>query len=191
MSLQLLTPPEAEPVTVDEMKKQLNLDHDEDDVYLGQLILAARRYAETCLNRQLVSATWVKRFDFFPCYTIQVPLPPLVSVTTLKYIDTGGTLQTLVANTDYEVDIRSTPGRICPAYQKQWPSTRDVMNAVELTFVAGYGEPDDVPEEIRYGIKLLVSEMYDKREPTVTGTIIQDVQAIKHLLMSAQWGCYA
>lgn len=190
MSLQLLTPPEAEPVTVDEMKKQLNLDHDEDDVYLGQLILAARRYAETCLNRQLVSATWVKRFDRFPCYTIHVPLPPLVSVTTLKYIDTGGTLQTLVADTDYQVDVRGEPGRICPAYQKQWPSTRDVMNAVELTFVAGYGEPDDVPEEIRTGIKLLATTLYENRGLTAEQAM-QISPVVGTFLMSAQWGCYA
>lgn len=191
MALQLVTPPTVEPVTVDEMKLHCRIDHDDEDVAIGQYIVAARKYAETQLRRQLCTATWKLYLDCFPCWQIDVPLPPLVSVTTLTYTDTGGTTQTLTENTHFIKDIYSEPGRITPAYQQTWPSTRDVMNAVALTFVAGYGDPDDVPEPIRFGIKLLVAEMYDKREPTVTGAIIASVPGIQHLLMSEQWGSYA
>ncbi len=190
MSLELSTAPTVEPVDVEEMKDHLRIDHSDDDVLLGQYIRAARLFAETKLSRTLCTSTWKLRLDAFPCWEIEVPRPPLVSVTTLAYIDTGGTSQTLTENTHFVKDIYSEPGRITPAYNQVWPATRSIVNAVTLTYVAGYGDPDDVPESIRYGIKLLVAEMYDKREPTAANAV-QLVPGINHLLMSESWGRYA
>lgn len=191
MGLYLVTAPTVEPVTVDEIKVHCRIDSDDEDVAIAQMIVAARKFAETKLNRQLCTATWRLYMDSFPCWQIDVPLPPLVSVTTLTYTDAVGTTTTLTENTHFIKDIYSEPGRITPAYGLTWPSARCVMNSVALTFVAGYGDPDDVPESIRYGIKLLVAEMYDKREPTVTGAVIAQVPGIEHLLMSESWGSYA
>lgn len=191
MSLELVTPPTAEPVTVDEVKTHLRIDNDAEDVYIGLLISAARGYAETYLRRQLCTATWKLRMDCFPCGAIQVPLPPLQSVTTLAFTDSSGSPATLTENTHFTKDIYSEPARIVPAYGRTWPATYGVPNAVTLTFVAGYGDATAVPPEIRYGILLLVAEMYDKREPTVTGSIIANVPVINTLLGSASWGCYA
>ncbi|MBL0317725.1 MAG: phage head-tail connector protein [Alphaproteobacteria bacterium] len=44
----------CEPVSVAQVKKQLRINHDEDDAYLAQLIKAARIKAELFLNRKLV-----------------------------------------------------------------------------------------------------------------------------------------
>lgn len=191
MSIELFTAPTSEPVTVDEVKAHLRIDHDDEDVYLGLLITAARRYAETWLRRQLITATYKLRLDCFPCWEIEIPRPPFVSVTTLTYLNTSNISTTLTENTHFTKDIYREPGIIFPAYGLTWPSTYDVPNAVTLTYVAGYGDATDVPEEVRYGILLLVGEMYDKREPTVTGTIINNVPVINTLLGSASWGSYA
>jgi len=191
MALELITPPTVEPVTVDDVKNHLHLDHDDEDVYIGLLIRAARGYAETRLRRQLVTATWKLHLDCFPCGCIDVPVPPLVSVTTLTYIDAGGATVTLAENTHFVKDVYREPGRVYPAYNQTWPSTRYFPNSVALTFVAGYGDPADVPSEIKYGILLLVAEMFDKREPTVTGATVAAVPQISTLLDSCSWGSYA
>ena len=69
-------------------------------------------------------------------------------MTTLKYVDTSGTLQTLVQDTDYQVDADSEPGRLLPFPGKYWPPTRRQANAVQVTFVAGYGLAAAVPDTI-------------------------------------------
>lgn len=190
MSLELFTAPTTEPVTVDEVKAHLRIDHDDEDVYLGLLITAARRYAETYLNRQFITATYKLRLDCFPCWEIQIPRPPFVSVTTLAYLNTSNVSTTLTENTHFTKDIYSEPGTIFPAYGLTWPTTYGVPNAVTLTYVAGYGDADDVPAEVRYGILLIVARMYDSREGVVPSSVSDD-KVINTLLGSASWGCYA
>lgn len=190
MALSLVTAPTSEPVGLAEIKDHLRIDGDAEDNLLNVCIRAARIYAETYLRRQLVTATWRLTLDCFPCWTIEVPLPPLVSVATLTYLDTGGVSTVLTENTHFIKDIYSEPGRITPAYGTNWPATRGVLNSVTLTYVAGYGTAEDVPETIRYGIKLLIAEMYDKREPTVVGSIINAVPALNTLLGSESYGSY-
>lgn len=124
------------------------------------------------LNRALVSQTWDLVLDRFPqagdrpdfvdareAEAIIVPLPPLQSITHIKYVDTAGTTQTLAA-TDYTVDAKSEPGRITSAWGKFWPSTRDVVNAVEVRLVAGYGAASTVPEVLKTALKMLVLDAY-------------------------------
>lgn len=190
MSLELVTPPTVEPVTVDEVRRQLRLDHDEEDVLIGQKITSVRRIAEIRLRRQFITATWCLRLDCFPCWEINVPLPPLVTVTTLQYINTGGTTSSLTENTHFKKDVHREPGIIYPAYGQTWPSTRDEPNAVILTYTAGYGDPSDVPENIRDWIKAAAALAFDRRELAVE-VALKEVGFLDSLLMCESWGSYA
>lgn len=95
-------------------------------------------------------------------YEFYLPKPPLVTVDSLKYIDTDGVQQTLAAD-QYIVDSTSEPGRVTPAYGLTWPATRDQINAVELTFTCGYGTDASVPEGIKRWMLLRIGAMYDQR----------------------------
>lgn len=99
-------------------------------------------------------------------YEILLPQPPLISVDSVKYIDVDGNLQTL-ASTDYKVDTVTEPARLVPAYGKNWPATRNEINAVEVTFTCGYGAAAAVPEAIKAWIKLRLGAMYENRESDV------------------------
>lgn len=137
------------------------------DPLLAALLTAARLNLEGrdgWLNRAFVTQTWELMLDRFPLGAIEVPLPPLQSVTSLKYLDTAGVEQTL-ATDKYRVDVASVPARITPAYAAIWPSTYAVMNAVTVRFVAGYGAAAAVPEGIKVGIKALTAHFYEHREP--------------------------
>jgi uncharacterized phiE125 gp8 family phage protein len=174
--LVLVTPPAIEPVTVAEAKDWARITTSAEDDVVEMLLLAARRQVEsTELRRALNTQTWDYFLDAFPCDhggRIRVPRPPLQSVTSIKYIDTGGA-QVVLAASEYQVDAKSQPGRVYPAWGKSWPATRDVPNAVELRFVAGYGNAiEDVPEEIRQAIKVMVNTGFQNREEIVTGTIV-------------------
>jgi uncharacterized phiE125 gp8 family phage protein len=163
----LTTAPTEEPVSLDEVKAHVLVDHSADDIYLNSLIVAARMHVENYLQRALVTQTWDLYLDAFPD-EIEIPLPPLVSITHIKYYDTGGTLQTL-SESNYTVDTYSQPGRVVLAYSCSWPATRSIINAVTIRFVAGYGAASAVPRHIRQAILLKVADLYENRGDVAAG----------------------
>ena len=169
----IVTEPTAEPLTLTEVKDSLRDTPVEDDALVSVLITAARRAAEAHTHRVFVTQTWDYFADKFPASAItflELPRPPLVSVTSIKYTDTDGVQQTWDSS-KYVVDTHAERGRILPAWSEIWPSTRQVMNAVEIRFVAGYGVPDDVPEDIRTAMLLQINHLYDHRQSVVIGAI--------------------
>lgn len=99
-------------------------------------------------------------------YEIFLPFPPLQSVSSIKYIDTDGVQQTLDP-TLYTVDTVSEPARITPAYGTTWPAIRNQINAVEVTFVCGYGAAANVPQGIKSWMLMRIGAMYENREELV------------------------
>lgn len=172
MALSLVTAPAIEPVTVAEARAHLRIDGNDHDDVIARLIRAARRRAEAATRRALVTQTWDLTLDDFPCWAIEMPRPPLVSVTHIKYYDTTGAQQTLSAAL-YLVDSKSEPARITPAYGQSWPMTRDQVNAVEVRFVAGYGADTAVPDDIKAAILLMVGHLFEHREE------VSDLQTYK------------
>lgn len=171
MGLVQTAAPASEPITLTEAKLHLRVDTSADDALITSLIEAARQAAESFCARQFVTATWQYTLDAFPeDDTINLPRPPLQSVTTLKYVDTAGATQTLSAS-KYTVDTSKFVGRIVPAYGESWPSTYGHIEDVEVTYVAGYGAAAAVPEAIKAAIKLLVADMYEHREAGTEGRV--------------------
>ncbi|KKM71081.1 hypothetical protein LCGC14_1434200 [marine sediment metagenome] len=167
MALKLVTGPVVEPVSLGNMKEHLRIvDFIIDDDYISLLIKAARESAETFQSRSFITQTWDLFLDEFPERDpiIRVPKPPLQSVTTVKYTDASGVVQELVAVTDYQVDTKSEPGRISPAFGMVWPVTRAVLNAVEIRFLSGGIAAADVLEKIKMAIKQIVAHWYEHRE---------------------------
>ena len=163
MPLTLATAPVIEPVTVAQARAHLRIDGNDHDDVIAQLVRAARRRAEAHTRRALVTQTWDLTLDDFPLWQIDVPRPPLQSVTHIKYIDTAGVQQTL-SSVLYTVDTKSEPGRITPAYGQSWPTARDQVNAVEVRFVAGFGMDSAVPDDIKSAILLMVGHLFEHRE---------------------------
>jgi uncharacterized phiE125 gp8 family phage protein len=165
----LKTAPAVEAVELGDAKDHLRVAFSDDDRYISDLISTARRYAEDLQRRALITQTWTLWLDRFPSGdSIELPSPPLQSVTHLKYTDSDDSESTFSAD-DYIVDTASTPGNIVLAYGSSWPTvTLKPVNAIEIEFVAGYGAyPLAVPFETRAGILLLVSHWYEHREPIV------------------------
>jgi uncharacterized phiE125 gp8 family phage protein len=171
MMLSLVTSPPVEPISLAEAKAHLRVEHDSEDVLIDIIIGAARGAAEEYTQRALVTQTWDLKLDGFDD-VIEVPRPPLQAITSVKYVDQNGTLQTLSAATDYQVDLPdgpyAQPGRIMPAYQMTWPIARKVFNAIEVRFVAGYGFAADVPKQIKQAMLLIIGHLYENREMVAT-----------------------
>mgnify|MGYP001579719481 FL=1 len=169
--------PSDEVITRAEARLHLKIDSDQtaDDALIDLLTTAAREDAEDFCNRCFVYSTWELRLDEFPSRAyneILLPRPPLISVNSVKYIDANGATQTLGSDNWY-VDAKSEPARLRPAYGLAWPATRAQMNAVTVSYLAGYppieaGSPLDtttnVPAAAKAAVKLILGHLYANRE---------------------------
>lgn len=153
--------PTQMPVTLDDVKDRLRISGSDSDGELLISVNAATDYCQEYQWAQYCTATFSERFDRFPS-EILLRRSPVQSVSSVAYVDTAGSTQTLVANTDYTVDIYSKPARIVPAYGKFWPSTRGHVNDVTVTYVGGYGTAADVPDEIRMAVMLKTAQLYEE-----------------------------
>lgn len=132
------------------------------DPMIGRFITTARQMAEQHLKRYLITQTVDAYFDDFVSNRT-IYLPPLASVTSIKYIDTDGVEQTLSAS-NYLVDAVSRPAQIEEAYGMSWPSVRSQRNAVVVRFVAGYGDAaTDVPACIKDWMLFHINTMWETR----------------------------
>lgn len=161
--------PASEPVTLAEAKAQCRVDGSDSDTELNIYILAARTFVEEYCGIKLVSQTVLMQAHSF-CDLIDLPTAPLISVTSVKYLDADGVEQTLdaavyeVVNTGLEPQIRRKVGQV-------WPTIRIcVSDAVRVTAVVGYAT---VPEPIRAAIMLIISSWFDNRSvgPVPDGAI--------------------
>lgn len=162
-SNEVSTGPAIEPVSVAEAKRNCDIDDSYRDVDISRWIVEARKQVEHDSRLSLVNQTWVKKLDSFPAESYITLRKPLVSVTSLAYVDTGGSSQTW-ASSNYEVD--TARGLLWLAYSISWPNIRDIQNAVTVTYVSGHGAATStVPEAAKSAILLMVKHRFENAGP--------------------------
>lgn len=182
--------PNAEPVTLEEMKEHLRVDWDDEDTYISDLITACRRLAGDWGNRSFVNEKWDEYFDQWPKGTNEMRLQkaPLQSVSSIIYVDTASATQTW-ASTNYTVVTASEPGRVVLKWAGSWPTnTLRPGLPIRVRYTSGYGtSAADVPQETKLLIKSLVAHFYENREPVIRGTIASKIPYhLETLLMQNQ-----
>ena len=192
MSLKRTVEPTELPLSLEEVQDHIRWESTAADQ--AQIMIYMRSAVEQhdgaagLLNRCIITQTWEITFDWFPRGAIRVPLPPLQSITSVQYIDTAGATQTLAAS-KYKVLNLNSPtraGRIETAFGETWPSTRDEGEAVTVTFVAGYGGRDAVPEPIRHLLLFTIQDAYDGRAP-ITAKPLDRTPAYQGLFNQARY----
>jgi len=179
MGIKVISPPTAEPISIEEARLHLRLDaYDSppvhpDDSIVTALISAAREWAENFTGRAISPVTLEIALDEFPRLNegIELPRPPLISVDSVRYTDEDGDQQTM-ATSEYSTDTYQEPSWLMPAQDTDWPSTDTVFNAVKIRYEAGYSTPGDspdpnpLPKSIKQAILLMLSHLYENREET-------------------------
>lgn len=163
----LVTAPTITPVTVDQLKDQLDLDADDDDfdTLLSALLAAAVAHLDGwtgILGRCLCDQTWRQDFDtFYRC--LPLPLAPVVSITSVTYLDADGASQT-VAGSNYRL-LNDELGPHVKFYDTfAFPAVRSEGPSVSVTYVAGYGASAGVslaPDSIKQAIVIAVRHWFD------------------------------
>jgi uncharacterized phiE125 gp8 family phage protein len=177
-SVEVLTPPAEEPVSLSEAKEHLRVDISSEDSLIQRLIVDAREWTERYTRRRLVTQTLRMTLDDFPRlqsehdYAVKLPGGRVQSITQVRYLGTDGTLTTL--NSSLYVLLgrdQDRVARIVPSYDTSWPATRDFPEAVQVDYVCGYGAASAVPASIRQAMLLHVGWHFENREPGSFGAM--------------------
>lgn len=163
MALTLVTAAAAPIITLAEAKRHCRVDHDDDDAYIEGLVATVADNiggVDGWLGRSLGVATWEYRLDAFPDGKITLPLPPLADVSEVEYVDTDGATQTVADFRKFGVGSVKSAGFVTPAYNTDWPATRDEPEVVRITFTAGYAA---LPPAIKHGALLILAHLYNHR----------------------------
>lgn len=157
-TLTTITAPTSEPVTLDELKEALRVDHNDDDALIVGYGRAARMWAEQYLNLRISSQVVELSFDSWPSSVINLGVWPLISIDSIKYDDTASpvTEQTLAPNTNYYADTTTRGGRVVTI--TGWPSVAAKPNPIRIRMTAGYSE---IPDIIKEGVKIYAASLYE------------------------------
>lgn len=170
-------------ISTADMKAYLRVDGSADDALIASYVTTATEAVKEYCRRAILTETFVYRADGFTepggddrlmalgpgvhtvsrpyilggGETLDLPFPPLQSVTSVVTYDRDNSASTFSASR-YRVDLQS--GRIYLNEGETWPSSLRAQNAVEVTYVAGYGS-GSIHAPIVQAIRLYVSSMYD------------------------------
>jgi uncharacterized phiE125 gp8 family phage protein len=181
----VIVPPTSEPVSLSEAKAQCRVDISDDDAYLTSLITVARQYCEAidwCAYLTQTIEYWIEDWPLDD--EIELPRPPLQSVTSIEYYDVHD-MKTTLPTAVYAVDAVSVPGLIHLKYLQTWPVTqlRD-YNAICITYQAGWDTPAYMPIVIKQAMLLLIGHWYENREATTNGTVNRSIEFAVNALLS-------
>jgi len=189
-TLRVATGPSVEPVTVADLRDWLHSDASETTDRLTAMIAAARELVEMRRHCCLITQTWTLTMDCFPDWEIELRRCPVAAVTSVAYLDNDGASQTLSSSL-YRLSTGSYPGILTPAYGQVWPTTRDVSDAVTVTFTAGYGgTAASVPEMAKTAIKMVAGEWFETGANVMAGSHFVPPNGFDTLIQSVGWDGY-
>jgi uncharacterized phiE125 gp8 family phage protein len=177
-----------EPLSLEEAKTMLRVNFTNHDELISGLIKSARSFFENETGFALMNRTLTTYLRFFPkSTTIELPFPPLSSVTSIYY-NLEGTPTEFVVTDQWYADTSSRPGAIKLLPGVSWPTDVLWSPAVTIIHVAGYGALSSaLPPDAIHAVRALVEAWYnypggiyypdDKRagEPSVVPLSVQDI----------------
>lgn len=170
-------------ISTADMKTFLRVDTSADDAVIASYVATATEAVKQYLRRALLTETFVFKADGFAYAgaddrllalgpgvhtasvpyvlgggeTLDLPFPVLQSVTSVVTYDRGNNASTF-SDTLYQVDLQS--GRIYLNEGEVWPSDLRAQDAVQVTYIAGYGS-GSIPSPILEAIRRYVEQLYD------------------------------
>lgn len=158
----LVTAPEVEPLTLDEVKLDRVVAHDLHDSLFRQYIQAARELAESATGRALMPQTWqllVSRSGS----EVELEKWPALDLVSISI---GGVV------VDHEALISSGAIEFYPGDNPLLVSRLFCGARVIVRYRAGYADASQVPASIKKWMLLQIGSMYEHRESEIASTVI-------------------
>lgn len=190
-------------LTVAEVKRHLNVEHDEHNALLDFLMGAViddLDGPDSFMGRALGPQTWDMTLEAGELWVggqprsatekLQLPLPPLIAVEEAEYRNTSGDL---TAWTGFEAVGAGAEGHgfLLPSLNGAWPTVADCGDALRVRFQCGYavnnGDSPDVsveavPLSFKAAALLEIGALYANRESLVIGQTVALTGTAERLL---------
>lgn len=166
-TFKVITEPTVEPVTAEEVKIFARIDGlDEDDLIEG-FITTVRKQIELYLGQSLITQTIRLTMDTWESRIIELPMSPLISITSIETLDEDG-VSTTYSSDNYYTITDSLPGKLVIKKDADLPSNEDrYYGGYRITYTAGYGSTaSSVPQPIKDAMMTGVTKLYETRDFT-------------------------
>lgn len=170
MIIKLVEPASELPVTVEQVKYDLRIDHEHEDEALREYIAEATDYVsgpDGVLGMALMPQTWAISIAA-PHGAVRLPVFPALDLVEIAYFDPEGSAQTADL-ADFNLICGPEYGYLAPKKGGSWPAADDRPDAITITFRAGFADAGSIPAGIKRAIRLLASHWYLNRAEVVMG----------------------
>lgn len=171
MTFKVITPPTAEPITLEEAKAHLRVVGSDEDALIRTYIAAARGALEQRTNRRLMAQTI--EFAIPGLRPFVVPTAPFIALGEVAYIDATGAPQVLDPTTLY-VDTYTEPAAGVLAWGQTWPEYQ-AGSVATVRAVVGYPSAEAVPAELKAWMLLAITALHDNRASVVVGVSVNQL----------------
>jgi uncharacterized phiE125 gp8 family phage protein len=173
--------------TIAEVKDYLKISGSDDDTTLTMLQIAAHNWAKNFTQRSITTQTLKLSIDavYQPDIVIQegtyigidqdinrrsiiLPQSPVASISNVKYYADDDT-ETTFASSKYYLDNASVPAKFVLRQGENYPTGLRVANALEITYVAGYGATSAVPKDIKLACLNYAAYVFEHRGDALDG----------------------
>lgn len=172
-----LTPAASEPLTLEEAKAWLKVDHNDEDTLIQLLITTARERCEAITGLSLMIQQWVAYLPYWPmqpqedwwdgvhegafAWQIAQAIPlrhgPIRQIDDFTLFDVDGN------GSSYPVEhylLDKARNLLALKSSAPTPKGERVVNPIEITYTTGY---DTVPGSIKAGLLKLIAHLYEHR----------------------------
>lgn len=173
--LTVISPPEGEPLPLPDAKAFLRLGTDAEDALVTRLIAAGWAQIEATSGLALVTRTLRRRWAGWPDglrrQGVRLRPGPAASLVSVIRKDGAGSEEDITERFDL------IGGRL--RLKRAWSVPFIGLEGwVEVTFVAGFGPPEDVPADLVHAVKLWVQAAYLRGAPSPPPALPDEVRAI-------------
>ena len=181
MHVSTVQPPQLV-LPLDEVKDYLYITGTDDDSMVQRLIFQAADFLESRYKCSVMTSTWALYMDgwtdsrYWIEGAIQLARPPFGTVSSITYLDSDGSSQTL-ASTEYRVAANGIYGRVSPAKNVSWPTSYGVDGDITITHTAGYSSQSAVPYIVRQAVKDYCDAVYNRRSEGLSGAVLHQLDA--------------
>jgi len=166
-------------VSLADMKLFLRVDGSDEDTTITALLNAAVVHVSDYTNRHFTAASTAK-FYLERWRTASLAFGPVTRVTSVKYVDTTGTLQTLSTSKYYFEQLTDNTIRI----SFHDVPTLETYNASPITIECQVGLGESAA--VQTAVKLLVAHWFENRRAVITGASATTVPMSVHSLLNSE-----
>lgn len=161
-----------DPLTIEDVKASLRIDGSDNDALLFSLMSMATNHIEKTIAHRFGQRTATISLSYLPD-SIELPLTPIQSVTSVTYLDALGVRQTL-SPTLYKASLAT----FSPSIQRigDYPLVKIELGSVQIIAQVGYTAPTTVPPALRHALTILVADHF--RNPDRPLTAVANVEAL-------------